>query len=88
MPTCQDPCEDHEDHDHSAHIDVAHDVLVDVIPVGEEIVEETGVKDILAGIVGSEEANQIVTDVITPIIDSELINNEVDVDEIIDAIED
>ena len=87
MPSCSNPCDDHDEHEGEHHIDLAEDVLKDVIPVGEEIIEDSGVRDIIADIVGDTEAGQIVRDIVTPIIDGEIINHEIDVDGLIDAID-
>ena len=91
LPTCSDACEEEEDEEPQTQVDVELDVTKDVMdevkPIGDDVIEESGVTDALEDVVTQEEASQIVDEILTPIIDDAIAVNVLPVDEIIDTIE-
>ena len=85
MPTCSAPCEEDS---HPVELDVVGDVVDEVKPIGEELVEQAGLEGILADVVGEEEAEAIVEEIVLPVVDTAIIENELPIDDIIEAVQD
>ena len=82
MPTCNNACEDEEKHD--GHMDFDVDVTEDVFPlvmdIGDDIVEQAQLDNILTDLVGENESKDIINDIVEPIIDTVLLDSEIHVD--------
>lgn len=61
LPTCSDACEEEEDEEPQTQVDVELDVTKDVMdevkPIGDDVIEESGVTDALEDVVTQEEAS-------------------------------
>ena len=68
-------------------VDVVEAAIEGVEDLGDEIVEDGHLEEQLADVVGEHEAEALVKDVIEPIIETEVLNEETNVQEIVDAIE-
>ena len=68
-------------------VDVVEAAIDEVEGLGDEIIEDAQLVEQLADVVGEHEAEALVKDVIEPIVETEVLNNETNVDEIVEAIE-
>ena len=92
MPTCQDHCHSDSDSDDEpkqvdVEIDVTKDVLDVVKPIGDKVIEESGIKEIIETVVIEEEAEEILKEILEPIIDSTIATEVLDVAEVVEIIE-
>ena len=76
---CPPPCEPHgddfnpdTDHPFETEIDVAKDVIEDETEIVDEVVEDTGVKDLLVAVVGCDEAGDVVDNIVKPLVELEI----------------
>ena len=68
-------------------VDVVEAAVEDVEELGDEVMEDAQLEEKLADVVGEHEAEAIVDDVIEPIVETEILNDETHVDDIVEAIE-
>ena len=94
MSSCSGGCseaEEEEEAEKDGHIDEEIDVVDVAIPetevIEETVIEETNLEEKLTETVGEQEGKNILEDIITPIIDTEILNEDVKIDEFIEAIE-
>ena len=90
MPTCQNECDDKEE-ERDGHMDAEFDVTNTAIPeistIGEEIIEEAGLFEKTETIVGENEAETIIEEILEPIIDTEILQQDLHVNEIVEAVD-
>ena len=91
MNPCGSGCDEEEEEEKDGHIEEEVDIIDTALPetqvVGEEVVEEAHLEEKLTEIVGEHEAENIVEEIIEPIIDTEILQEDIEVDEIVEAIE-
>ena len=91
MNPCGSGCDEEEEEEKDGHIEEEVDIIDTALPetqvVGEEVVEEAQLEEKLTEVVGEHEAENIVEEIIEPIIDTEILQEDIEVDEIVEAIE-
>lgn len=68
-------------------VDVVEAAVEEVEELGDDVIEDAQLEEKLADVVGDHEAESIVKDVIEPIIETEVLNEETHIDDIVDAID-
>ena len=74
-PPCNPAGDDFDadtDHTFETEIDVTTDVIVDEEPIVEEVIEDSGVKDLLVAVVGCDEAGDVVDNIVKPLVELEI----------------
>ena len=87
-PPCNPSGEDFDaDTDHTFHteIDVTTDVIEDEEEIVDEVIDDTGVKDLLVAVVGCDEAGDVVDNIVKPLVELEIADM-LPIQEAIDAI--
>ena len=87
-PNCTPSIGDYDaDTDHVVHSDlnIGDDVIEDVAPLGEQMMADSGVQEALEAVVGPDSAEDLVNSTLSPIVDSALGNNLVDLDALVEA---
>ena len=79
--------EEEKDGHMETEVDVVEAAVADVEGLGDAVMEDAEVEEKLADVVGEHEAEAIVNDVIEPIVETEILNEETHVDDIVEAIE-
>ena len=92
MNPCGSGCDGEEsEEEKDGHIEEEVDIIDTALPdtqvVGDEVIEESHLEDKLTEVVGEHEAENIIEEIIEPIIDTEILQEEIQLDEIVDAIE-
>ena len=60
------------DHEFHTEIDITKDVIEDETEIVDEVVEDSGVKDLLKEVVGCEEASDVVDNILKPVVELEI----------------
>ena len=60
------------DHEFHTEIDVTKDVIKDETEIVEEVIDDSGVKDLLKSVVGCDEASDVVDKIVKPIVELEI----------------